>query len=41
MEHTGLQTRTLQIDLDLEDASLIIKDPSVAHNFVLRRFAPR
>ena len=41
MEHTGLQTRTLQIDLDLEDASLIIKDPSVAHNFVLRRVGTR
>ena len=34
-------TRTLQIDLDQEDASLIIKDPSVAHNFVLRRIGTR
>ena len=40
-EHTGLQTRTVQIGLDLEDASLIIKDPSVAHNFVVRRVGTR
>ena len=31
----------LQIDLDLEDTSLIIKDPPVAHNFVLRRVGTR
>ena len=33
--------KTVQIDLDLEDASLIIDDSSVAHNFVLRRVGTR
>ena len=33
--------QTVQIGLDLEDASLIIKDPSVAHNFVVRRVGTR
>ena len=33
--------RTVQIDLALEGTSLIIKDPLVAHNFVLRRVGTR
>ena len=42
IEHAGPgRFKTLQIGLDLEDASLIIKDPSVAHNFVLRRIGTR
>ena len=42
IEQTGPQRfQTVQIGLDLEDASLIIKDPSVAHNFVVRRVGTR
>ena len=33
--------QTVQIDLDLEDTSLIIKEPFIAHNFVLRRVGTR
>ena len=42
IEQTGPRRfQTVQIGLDLEDASLIIKDPSVAHNFVVRRVGTR
>ena len=42
IEQTGPQGfQTVQIGLDLKDASLIIKDSSVAHNFVLRRVGTR
>ena len=39
--HTPSGDRTVQIDLALEGTSLIIKDPSVAHNFVLRQVGTR
>ena len=39
--HRAENWRTVQIDLALEGTSLIIKDPAVAHNFVLRQVGTR